>query len=84
MDSITKDVWDEFHLVMIPALRGAITGANASVSDLGQVLERLPVAAAIQALDAAGSVVFVNESFVRSFGYTRDEVPTLHHWAERA
>jgi len=84
VDGITKDLWDGFHLGMIPALRGATTRANASVSDLGQVLERLPVAAAIQALDAAGSVVFVNEWFVRSFGYTRDEVPTVHHWAERA
>jgi PAS domain S-box-containing protein len=51
---------------------------------LQQLLERLPVAAAIHALDAAGSVVFVNESFVRTFGYTRDEIPTAREWAERA
>ncbi len=84
MDGITKDLWDGFHLGMIPTLRGATSRAGASVSDLRQVLERLPVAAAIHALDAAGSVVFVNESFVRSFGYTQDDIPTVPHWAERA
>jgi PAS domain S-box-containing protein len=52
--------------------------------DLREVLERLPLAAMLQAWDEAGSVVFVNESFVELFGYAADDIPTIRDWAEKA
>jgi len=51
---------------------------------LGKVLRNLPVATAVQRLDAAGTLLFVNEQFVRCFGYTLADIPTVESWALRA
>lgn len=52
--------------------------------ELRELVERLPVAAALGAFDDAESIVLVNEPFVRTFGYTLADVPTVGDWADRA
>lgn len=52
--------------------------------DLGRFLENLPVAMAVNRLDEPGMVLFLNEQFVRLFGYTRADIPTVEAWALRA
>ena len=51
---------------------------------LSDVLGNLPVAMAVQRLDAAGTILFVNEHFVRLLGYTTVDIPTVAEWAARA
>ena len=51
---------------------------------LSDVLGNLPVAMAVQRLDAAGTILFVNEHFVRLLGYTTVDIPTVADWAARA
>lgn len=52
--------------------------------DLGRFLENLPVAMAVNRLDGPGTVLFLNEQFVRLFGYSRAEIPTVEAWALQA
>jgi PAS domain S-box-containing protein len=52
--------------------------------DLGRLLENLPVAMAVNRLDGPGTVLFLNEQFVRLFGYTRAEITTVEAWALQA
>lgn len=52
--------------------------------DLRQLVERLPLAAALNAFDEAESIVLVNDPFVRTFGYTLADIPTVGDWAVRA
>jgi PAS domain-containing protein len=52
--------------------------------DLGRLLETLPVAMAVKRLDEPGTVLFLNEQFVRLFGYLRAEIPTVEAWALQA
>lgn len=52
--------------------------------ELRELVERLPVAAVLAAFDAAASIVLVNEPFVRTFGYTLDDIPTVGDWARTA
>ena len=48
--------------------------------DLRQLIARLPLAAAINKLDELQTVVFLNEQFVRTFGYTLEDIPTVRDW----
>jgi len=52
--------------------------------DLGRLLETLPVAMAVNRLDESGTVLFLNDQFVRLFGYARAEIPTVAAWALQA
>lgn len=52
--------------------------------DEARLLDRLPIATAIRRLDEPGTVVFVNEHFVRVFGYTRAEIPSWSAWTALA
>jgi PAS domain S-box-containing protein len=52
--------------------------------NLRELVERLPLPAALNAFDKAGTVLLVNEPFVRMFGYTLDDIPTVGDWAVRA
>ena len=46
------------------------------------LVEGAPTAIAVS--DADGRIEFVNKEFARLFGYTRDDVPTVQDWYERA
>jgi PAS domain S-box-containing protein len=52
--------------------------------NLRELVERLPLPAALNAFDEATSVLLVNESFMRTFGYTIADIPTVGAWATRA
>jgi len=47
-----------------------------------QIFDSLPVAAA--SIDAQGNAELVNRKFTEQFGYTREDLPTLDRWFERA
>ena len=50
-------------------------------SKLQRLIDGLPIAIAIHKLDAERTLAFINEQFVRQFGYTLDDIPTVTHWA---
>lgn len=52
--------------------------------ELRELVERLPVPAVLASFDDATSIVLVNEPFVRMFGYTLADMPTVGDWAKRA
>ncbi len=60
--------------------------AEKSVRDsertLRSILDQAPLAIVIQAPDNAFE--FINHKFTEYFGYTREDVPTLEHWAKLA
>jgi len=48
------------------------------------MLEHAPIPMGCYALDARRGVLFVNRQFTRTFGYTREDIPTVADWAELA
>jgi PAS domain S-box-containing protein len=52
--------------------------------DAARLLAGLPIAAAVRLIDEPSTAVFVNEHFVRLFGYTRAEIPSWSAWAALA
>lgn len=54
----------------------------ASEARLRLILDHVPVPMAIN--DRAGRITFINKPFVRTFGYTRDDLPAVDRWAELA
>jgi|688.fasta_scaffold30295_5 PAS domain S-box-containing protein len=57
---------------------------SAAAVNLAQAFDGLPVAIALNTLEAEPRVVFLNEQFVRLFGYTLADIPTVPDWAVRA
>ena len=55
-----------------------------SSTSLRTLVERLPVPAAINSLDDEETVFAVNDPFMRTFGYTVADIPTVGHWALQA
>ncbi len=53
-------------------------------SDLRELIQRLPLAAALNAFDEVGSILIINDQFVRTFGYTLADIPTVGDWAVKA
>jgi PAS domain S-box-containing protein len=53
-----------------------------SQANLLQLIERLPLAAAVA--DSQGWIKYINEGFTRTFGYRLDEISEPHAWWERA
>jgi PAS domain S-box-containing protein len=53
-------------------------------NELRRLVERLPVAAVLAVFDEPQSIVLVNEPFVRMFGYTLADIPTVGAWAAHA
>jgi len=54
------------------------------VIDPWDLLGNLPVPAAAHDLGGDASVRFVNAAFIKTFGYTLEDIPTADVWAERA
>ncbi len=61
-----------------------VTERKRAEEQLQLVLDNLPIAVAATTLTSPAELTFVNEEFVRTFGYTLREVPTVAAWAERA
>ena len=55
-----------------------------SEAELRRILDNIPVPVAINTLDNDSRITFINEPFVRTFGYTLDDIPTVGKWAKLA
>jgi len=55
-----------------------------SEQHLRQVLEHSPIPMASYRMNESREVFFINGEFTRIFGYTREDVPTVDHWASLA
>lgn len=53
-------------------------------AELRRILDNIPVPVAINTLGYNSRITFINESFVRVFGYTLDDIPTVGDWAKLA
>jgi PAS domain S-box-containing protein len=51
-------------------------------AELGQLIQKVPIAIACS--DEAGRIYYVNDCFVKTFGYTLDEISEPGSWWERA
>ena len=58
--------------------------AKANEANMRRMLDNIPTAIAALSLGPAGRIQFINEQFVRTFGYTLEDIPTLSAWEERA
>jgi PAS domain S-box-containing protein len=61
-----------------------ITDRKRAEAQLRRVLDNLPIAVAATTLTSPADLLFVNEQFTRTFGYTLQDVPTVAAWAEKA
>ena len=53
-----------------------------SESNTQQIIEKSPLSIVLE--DLNGNVVYLNERFIQTFGYTLDDIPTLEQWWQRA
>ena len=49
-----------------------------------RILEDLPVAVAVATLDDDPRLLFLNKQFIKTFGYTLEDIPTQGEWARLA
>ena len=65
-------------------LRQTVATLRHAEQDLRTLIDGLPIAVATTTLEANGRLSFLNEQFVRTFGYTLEDIPTVGDWAVRA
>ncbi len=65
-------------LSIIEDQREAEIALRASEEKFRTIIESSPIALAMN--DEFGNVILLNRKFVETFGYTRDEIPTLDEW----
>lgn len=49
-----------------------------------QMLNHIPIPLAISSVDTSSRVLFLNEAFVRAFGYNADDLSSVEDWARAA
>lgn len=49
-----------------------------------RILKDLPVAVVVASLDDNPRLLFLNKQFIKTFGYTLDDIPTQEEWARQA
>jgi PAS domain S-box-containing protein len=49
-----------------------------------RILENLPVAVVVATLEENPRLLFLNQQFIKTFGYTLKDIPTQRDWARRA
>lgn len=52
--------------------------------ELRRLVERLPLPASLGPCDDSGKIFLVNDAFVRIFGWTLEDIPTVRDWALKA
>jgi signal transduction histidine kinase/ActR/RegA family two-component response regulator len=65
-------------------LRQMVETLRHAEKDLRTLIDGLPIAVATTTLEANGRTRFLNEQFVRTFGYTLEDIPTVADWGSRA
>lgn len=60
--------------------KGALPGA----AETRRILEDLPVAVVVATLGKNPRILFLNRQFIKTFGYTLDDIPTEEDWARLA
>ena len=60
------------------ALAQALADRTASERRMRTIAELCPVPLAEN--DPLGNILFVNAAFLRTYGYTREQIPTVEHW----
>ncbi|WP_295449366.1 PAS domain S-box protein, partial [uncultured Thiodictyon sp.] len=68
----------------ISARKAAEEMAKANEAKMRRMLDNIPTAIAALSEGTDGQILFINEQFVRTFGYAREDIPTLSAWEERA
>jgi PAS domain S-box-containing protein len=68
----------------IAAHKAAEAQLKASESRMRKMLDQVPTAISVASLTDEPRLLFLNEQFVRTFGYTLEDVPTQRDWVERA
>jgi PAS domain S-box-containing protein len=66
----------------ITARKQAALALATSEARFRDVVEASPVPMALN--DAQGNVIYVNRAFIRTFGYEREDIPTLSEWWPKA
>ncbi len=57
---------------------------RASEESMRKMLDNAPIPMACNSLDKEPRILYLNQQFINTFGYTLDDVPTLADWAIRA
>jgi PAS domain S-box-containing protein len=52
--------------------------------ELRLVLDNIPIAVVATTLTSPAKITFINQHFIRIFGYTLEDIPTVAAWAEKA
>ena len=58
-----------------------VTEARKASAEREKLLNNLPIAIAATTLEQPAQITFINDSFIRIFGYKREEIPTVEKWA---
>jgi PAS domain S-box-containing protein len=57
---------------------------RASEESMRKILDNAPIPMACNTLEEEPRILYLNQQFIRTFGYTLDELPTLADWARLA
>ncbi|MEI7865742.1 MAG: PAS domain S-box protein [Chthoniobacterales bacterium] len=58
-----------------------VTEARKASAEREKLLNNLPIAIAATTLEQPAQITFINDSFIRIFGYKHEEIPTVENWA---
>ncbi len=69
---------------LVEAVNELDAARQQSRGDLQRVVENLPVAVAANTLETPSRLLYLNRRFIRTFGYTLEDIPTVTEWAALA
>ncbi|MBJ7392119.1 MAG: PAS domain S-box protein, partial [Chthoniobacterales bacterium] len=58
-----------------------VTEARKASAEREKLLNNLPIAIAATTLESPAKITFINDSFIRIFGYKHEEIPNVENWA---
>ena len=61
-----------------------ITARKKAEEEQKRIFDNLPIAVCATTLESPAAITFLNDQFVRTFGYTVEDIPTVADWARRA
>ena len=82
--ALPGEVSETVRILLVMADLRAELAVRESERNLRRVLEHAPIPMASYRLGERREFVFVNREFTQVFGYTREDVPTVDHWASQA